>query len=350
MRAKQPTSACGRKTDVKDSEWIADLVRHGLIAKSFVPPPPLRELRELLRYRRKLVESQAAERNRLLKLLETANIKLASVASDVFGVSGRAMLRALIEGEASASTEAMADLAKGQLRRKRADLILALDGRIEEHHRFLLAMQLRRLEAIEADIAALDLRIGERLEPYCTQHALLMQIPGVDWLVAAVLIAEIGVDMSVFLSVYHLAAWAGVCPGSMRVRAGRRAAGPGRATSTSAPSWSAPQFPRREPRAAISRTSSTASRPAAAPCARRSPSLTKSSSPPITCSPKACPIASSAKRISTRSARPEPSPTSNAASNASAIASPSNPRFRPRDAGNLMPVHERLFSWQRFSV
>ena len=124
----------GRKTDVKDSEWIADLVRHGLIAKSFVPPRPLRELRELLRYRRKLVESQAAERNRLLKLLETANIKLASVASDVFGVSGRAMLRALIEGEASA--EAMADLAKGRLRRKRADLILALDGRIDEHHRF----------------------------------------------------------------------------------------------------------------------------------------------------------------------------------------------------------------------
>ena len=212
----------GRKTDVKDSEWIADLVRHGLIAKSFVPPRPLRELRELLRYRRKLVESQAAERNRLLKLLETANIKLASVASDVFGVSGRAMLRALIEGEASA--EAMADLAKGQLRRKRADLILALDGRIEEHHRFLLAMQLRRLEAIEADIATLDLRIGERLEPYCTQHALLMQIPGVDWLVAAVLIAEIGVDMSVFLSVYHLAAWAGVCPGSHE-SAGRQKSG-----------------------------------------------------------------------------------------------------------------------------
>ncbi len=117
----------GRKTDVKDAEWIADLVRHGLIAKSFVPPRPLRELRELLRYRRKLVESQAAERNRLLKLLETANIKLASVMSDVFGVSGRAMLKALIDGVASA--EAMADLAKGQLRRKRADLILALDGR-----------------------------------------------------------------------------------------------------------------------------------------------------------------------------------------------------------------------------
>ena len=142
----------GRKTDVKDSEWIADLVRHGLIAKSFVPPRPLRELRELLRYRRKLVESQAAERNRLL------------------------------------------------------------------------AMQLRRLEAIEADIAALDQRIGERLEPYSAPHALLMQIPGVDWVVAAVLIAEIGVDMSVFVSVYHLAAWAGVCPGSHE-SAGRQKSG-----------------------------------------------------------------------------------------------------------------------------
>ena len=212
----------GRKTDVKDSEWIADLVRHGLIAKSFVPPRPLRDLRELLRYRRKLVESQAAERNRLLRLLETANIKLASVASDVFGVSGRAMLRALIEGEAS--PEAMADLARGQLRRKRTDLILALDGRVEEHHRFLLAVQLRRLEAIEADIAALDLRIGERLEPYSAPHALLMQIPGVDWVVAAVLIAEIGVDMSVFLSIYHLSAWAGVCPGSYE-SAGRQKSG-----------------------------------------------------------------------------------------------------------------------------
>ena len=153
----------GRKTDVKDAEWIAELVRHGLIAKSFVPPPPLRELRDLLRYRRKLVESQAAERNRLLKLLETANIKLASVASDVFGVSGQAMLKALIESNASA--EEMAGLAKGKLRQKHDDLVLALEGRFEEHHRFLLSLQLRRLEAAEQDIQALDLRIAERLEP-----------------------------------------------------------------------------------------------------------------------------------------------------------------------------------------
>src|SRR3954462_8347951 len=202
----------GRKTDVKDAEWIADLVRHGLIAKSFVPPAPLRELRELVRYRRKLIEAQAAERNRLLRLLETANIKLASVMSDVFGVSGRAMLKALIAG--SAAPEEMAALARGQLRRKRAALIEALTGGIEEHHRFLLAMQLGRIEAIEADITALDARIAERLLPYSAEMALLMTIPGVNWLVGAVIIAEIGTDMSVFLSVHHLAAWAGVCPGS----------------------------------------------------------------------------------------------------------------------------------------
>src|SRR5262249_46107393 len=164
----------GRKTDVKDAEWIADLVRHGLIAKSYVPPHPLRELRDLLRYRRKLIQSQASERNRLLRLLETANIKLASVATDVFGVSGRAMLTALIEGNASAAE--MASLARGKLRHKHDDLVLALEGRVEEHHRFLLAMQLRRLETIEHDVELLDLRIAERLEPYSFQQALLMQI------------------------------------------------------------------------------------------------------------------------------------------------------------------------------
>ena len=136
----------------------------------------------MLRYRRKLVESQAAERNRLLRLLETANIKLASVATDVFGVSGQATLTAPIEGNASA--EEMAGLAKGRLRSKH-DLVLALEGRIEEHHRFLLSMQLRRLEVAEHDIEALDVRIAERLEPYSFQHALLMQAPGVDWAVAA---------------------------------------------------------------------------------------------------------------------------------------------------------------------
>jgi transposase len=174
----------GRKTDVKDSEWIADLLRHGLIRRSFVPPKPLRELRDLLRYRRKLVDSQTAERNRLLKLLETANIKLATVMSDVFGVSGRRMLRALLEG--TTTPEQMAQLARASLRKKIPALSAALDGRVEEHHRFLLGMQLERLEQVETSIAKVDCRIDEKLVPYATQHARLMQIPGIERIGAAV--------------------------------------------------------------------------------------------------------------------------------------------------------------------
>jgi transposase len=202
----------GRKTDVKDAEWIADLLCHGLLRSSFVPPKPIRELRDLTRYRRKLVESQTAERNRLLKLLETANIKLASVASDVFGVSGVLMLEALVEGKAT--PQEMAELAKRKLRKKIPELELALEGKIEEHHRFLLKLQLQRLEAVEKDLAVLEQRIREKLESYAAQLALLNEIPGVDWTLAAVIIAELGVDMSVFQSVSQLASWAGVCPGN----------------------------------------------------------------------------------------------------------------------------------------
>jgi transposase len=202
----------GRKTDVKDAEWIADLLCHGLLRSSFVPPKPIRELRDLMRYRRKLVESQAAERNRLLKVLETANIKLANVATDVFGMSGRLMLRALIEGKTT--PQEMAELAKGLLRKKIPELQLALEGKLEQHHRFLLELQLQRLEGAEKDLAALEQRIQQRLEPYAAQLALLDEIPGVDWTLAAVIIAELGVDMSVFGSVSQLASWAGVCPGN----------------------------------------------------------------------------------------------------------------------------------------
>src|SRR3989441_403238 len=210
----------GRKTDVKDAEWIADLLCHGLLRPSFVPPKPIRELRDLMRYRRKLTESQAAERNRLLKLLETTNIKLASVASDVFGVSGRLMLEALAQGKAT--PQEMAELAKGLLRKKIPELEPALEGRLEEHHRFLLELQLRRLEAAEEDLAALQQCIQEKLKPYARQLALLDEIPGVDWTVAAVIIAELGVDMSVFGSASQLASWAGVCPGNNESAGKRR--------------------------------------------------------------------------------------------------------------------------------
>jgi len=202
----------GRKTDVKDCEWISDLARHGLIANSFVPPRAIRDLRDLTRYRRKLVQTQAAERNRLIKLLESASIKLAGVISDVFGVSGRAMLHALIEGDQSPAD--MAQLAQRRMKRKQPEIARALDGHIDEHHRFILRLQLRRITAAEADLEELDQRLSEKLAPYDAEVGLLMQIPGVDWVTAAGIIAEIGADMSVFLGATHLAAWAGVCPGS----------------------------------------------------------------------------------------------------------------------------------------
>lgn len=215
----------GRKTDVKDGEWIADLLRHGLIAKSFVPPKPIRELRDLLRYRRKLVESRTAERNRLHKLLETANIKLATVASDIFGVSGMAMLQALVRDDST--PQQMAQLAKKRLRKKLPELELALEGRVEEHHRFILQMQLARLEQLDEHVARLDERIDAKLAPYREHHTRLTAIPGIDRVIAATIVAELGTDMSVFKSASHLAAWAGVCPGNNE-SAGKRKRGPTR--------------------------------------------------------------------------------------------------------------------------
>jgi transposase len=202
----------GRKTDVKDAEWIAELVRHGLITASFVPPPAIAELRDLTRYRRKVVESQATERNRTLKLLESANVKLSAVATDVFGVSGMAMLKALIAGDAAPAD--MADLAKGRLRRKLGPLAQALDGRLTETHRFLLKLQVNRLAEMERDILALDQLIAEKAKPYGRQIGLLIRIPGVDRQIALVIIAEIGVDLSHWPTAQKLAAWAGVCPGN----------------------------------------------------------------------------------------------------------------------------------------
>jgi len=210
----------GRKTDVKDAEWIADLLCHGLLRPSFVPPSPIRELRDLTRYRRKLVESRTAERNRLLKLLETANIKLASVATDVFGVSGLLMLHALVEGKATA--QEMAELAKKQLRKKIPELEMALEGKVEEHHRFLLRVQLRRLRTVEEDLGILEQRIQEKLKPYAAQFTLLQEIPGIDETLAAAIIAELGVDMGVFENVSQLSSWAGVCPGNNESAGKRR--------------------------------------------------------------------------------------------------------------------------------
>jgi transposase len=202
----------GRKTDQKDAEWIAKLIQHGLVRPSYVPAADLRDLRDLVRYRRSLVNARSAERNRLQKVLQTANVKLASVASDVFGKSGMKMLRAMAAGETDPET--LANLAEGLLRKKLAALRTALDGRLREHHRFMLRQQLQRLDDAEAAVAAIEAEIERRLVPHEQVVEAMCTIPGVDRVGAAAFIAEIGVDVKAFPSVQHLAAWAGICPGN----------------------------------------------------------------------------------------------------------------------------------------
>lgn len=202
----------GRKTDVNDSEWIADLLRHGLIRPSFVPPAPIRDLRVLTRHRRQLTNDQARIRNRILKLLETANIKLSTFVSDVFGVSGRAMLRLLLDGVTDPET--LAQVAKGRLRSKIPDLCDALEGRFSETHRFLLRLELDQLASVELQLVHLDAELDRKLAPYELELSLLVTIPGINRLTAAAVLAELGPDMSVFPSARHASAWAGTCPGN----------------------------------------------------------------------------------------------------------------------------------------
>ena len=212
----------GRKTDVKDSEWLADLLRHGLLTGSFIPPAPIRELRELTRYRKTLVQQRAQEVNRVQKTLEGANVKLAAVATDVLGVSGRAMLAALLDGQDD--PEALAELARGRLRAKLPELRQALQGRVKPHHRILLAQMLAHIDFLEAAIADLHAEIEQALCPFDEAVELLQTIPGIGPVAAAAIVAEIGVDMSRFPSARHLASWAGVCPGNKQ-SGGKRLSG-----------------------------------------------------------------------------------------------------------------------------
>jgi transposase len=202
----------GRKTDVMDAEWIADLLRHGLLRGSFIPPVGQRELRELTRARTNFVRERATLVNRLQKTLESANIKLASVASNVMGVSGRAMLEAIIEGVANASE--MAGLAKGRLKEKREQLDKALEGRVKPHHRFVLSELLCQIDNLDEAIARFDAEIEKYCRPFEQAVALLDTIPGVARRSAEVIVSEIGSDMSRFPTANHLSAWAGVAPGN----------------------------------------------------------------------------------------------------------------------------------------
>jgi transposase len=212
----------GRKTDVMDAEWIADLLRHGLLRGSFIPPVGQRELRELTRARTNFVRERATLVNRLQKTLESANIKLASVASNVMGVSGRAMLEAIIEGVANASE--MAGLAKGRLKEKREQLDKALEGRVKPHHRFVLSELLCQIDNLDEAIARFDAEIEKYCRPFEQAVALLDTIPGVARRSAEVIVSEIGSDMSRFPTANHLSAWAGVAPGNNE-SAGKRYSG-----------------------------------------------------------------------------------------------------------------------------
>ncbi len=203
----------GKKSDVKDSEWIASLLRCGLIQASFIPPKPIRELRELNRTRRKLVGMMATEKNRIQKVLEDANIKLASVVSQIDGVSSMNMIRALLKKD-KLSREEIANMARGKLRSKVDQLAEALNGKVTDHHRFLLKLHLNNIAFLAEQIREIDDRIQKCMIPFRKQDTLIQTIPGINKTTSSAIIAEIGVDMSRFPTEAHLASWAGMCPGN----------------------------------------------------------------------------------------------------------------------------------------
>ena len=209
----------GRKTDVRDCEWIADLLRHGLIRPSFIPTKPVRVLRDLMRYRKSLVYQHTQQINRLHKILETANIKLTSVVSDVWGKRGQSMIKAIIQGESDAQT--LSELARGTLRGKLPQLQEALEGRIQPHHRMLLQQIFAHLQFLESSMQQILKEIEAQMDPYQEVVELLMTHPGVQAVAAMGVVSEVGIDLSRFPSAKHFASWIGVCPGN-HTSAGKR--------------------------------------------------------------------------------------------------------------------------------
>lgn len=214
VNAQHIKAVPGRKSDVRDAQWIAELLSHGLLRPSFIPDRAQRELRELVRYRRSIVEERSREANRIQKVLEGANIKLGSVASDVLGRSGRDMISAICQGTDDPSV--LAGMARGRLRDKTDELLKALRGVIGDHQRFLLGQQLTHLEELEALLARLDTEIEARLDPFAKVLELLETIPGIGRRVSEDLISEVGPDMSPFPTDRHFASWAKICPGNRR--------------------------------------------------------------------------------------------------------------------------------------
>ena len=223
VNAEHIKAVPGRKTDVKDSEWIAQLLQHGLLRPSFVPDKPVRQLRDLTRQRTQLTRQKVQVANRIQKTLEDANVKLASVASDVLGASGRDMLKAIVAGEKDPIV--LADLARGRLREKIPQLREALSGQIEDHHRFLLGTLMEQVEFLEGQIAKLSKRLEETMPaPFAEAIERMDTIPGIDQKAAQNIVVEIGANMEQFPSAAHLASWVGVCPGNNE-SAGKRKSG-----------------------------------------------------------------------------------------------------------------------------
>jgi transposase len=225
VNAQHVKNLPGRKTDVADAAWLAQLLECGLLRGSFVPPPVIARLRDLTRYRKRLIEDRSREIQRVQRLLETAGIKLDSVVSDVNGKAARRMLNALIAGERD--VEVMADMALTRMRPRIAELRLALEGRFDDHHALMLSMHLGHIDQLTAAIDRLDAEVGREIDPFAEQVRRLCTIPGIGQRVAEVVIAEIGVDMGRFPTAKHLASWAGLCPGHHE-SAGKRRSGKAR--------------------------------------------------------------------------------------------------------------------------
>lgn len=217
--ATQVRNVPGRKSDVNDATWLADLLAHGLIRASFVPPAPIQQMRDLTRTRKQLVREVAQHTQRIHKTLEDANLKVASVITDMLGVTGRAILKALVEGHSE--PELLADLAQGRLKAKREQLVQALHGRVTDHHRFLLKLHLEQIDALTKAIDSLEERMTQVLAPMVRSAQVVSTLPGVSTTAARVIIAEIGTDMSRFATAGHLLSWAGLCP-RMDESAGKR--------------------------------------------------------------------------------------------------------------------------------